>query len=118
MTDLLDYLASQIRRDEGIALVKDNNGEWFGMAMSLVEQWSKLGYRKRLFMGEDIRNWLTPMIGKPKSPHAYGALIRECVKKPYIVETGKWVHMKSLKSNHRRTPEYTWPCLPPIHTQS
>jgi hypothetical protein len=109
---LLDYIASAQARDEGIATVASNNREWMALALLQLEQlakgnheWSNLEHG---FIGEDLRSMIVPLIGRPTTPHCYGALVRMALKKGLIEETGQLRAMKDVNSHARRSMVYRW----------
>ena len=109
---LLDYLASAQARDEGLAKTAANNSEWLALALIELEQLSRGNHEwsntEHGFIGEDIRRMIVPRIGKPSSPHCYGALIRMALKAELIFETGKLRAMKDKSSHARRSMVYTF----------
>ena len=103
MRDLFD--AAQERRDAALSKVKDNSGDWFGVAfLQLVQERGKV----KEFTGEDIRNWLVPHVGRGHSPNVWGALTRHAIALKLIAPTGQWTKMKAPKSHARQTPVYRW----------
>ena len=90
-----DLFKSREARDEGIAQVTENNVAWFDSAMAYIAlmpvDW--------IGTGEDIRRLSSRVCGLPKSPHAWGSLIRFAVKRGHIHETGRWVQMKDINSH-------------------
>jgi hypothetical protein len=107
---ILDAIESAKARDEGIEQSTENNSEWISLAFLELEQiakgidgWSNLEHG---FSGEDIRNILTPRIGQPSSPHAWGTLIMHAVRRKIITATGRYVPMRDVKSHARKTPVY------------
>lgn len=114
---LLDYIMSAKARDEGMQRVADNNTEWIALALFELDQlsrgkheWSNLDYG---FIGEDLREMLAPKIGKPSTPHCYGALVRMALKRGLLEETGTLRPMKNIGSHARRSMVYRWKARAP-----
>jgi hypothetical protein len=109
---LLDYLEGVKRRDEGMRIVAANNEEWLRLALIELEQMSRSSSdwenMEHGFIGEDIRNMLIPRIGRPTTPHCYGAMIRIALQRGLIEETGKLRAMKDVNSHARRSMVYRW----------
>lgn len=108
---LLDYIESAKRRDEALAQVSCNSGSWFDVALVALEQlpkqnsWANL---ERGFTGEFIRQALTPSVGHPHHPNAWGALIRAAIGRDLIAATGEYRPMQAVNSHGRKTPVYRW----------
>ena len=107
---ILDAIESSKARDEGMQQSSENNSEWMALALIELEQlsngaagWSNL---ESGFTGEDIRNILTPRIGKPRSPHGWGTLIMHAVRRKMIAATGRYVPMRDVRSHARKTAVY------------
>lgn len=81
-------------KDEGIALVGDNNADWLGNALRLVELHAPIGEE---FMAEIFK--LIPGIGSPTHPNAWGALTRLARHQKIIFPTGRFGKSSSV-SNH------------------
>jgi hypothetical protein len=109
---LLDYIEEQARvaRDAGIAQVQSNNPDWFALAMIELQEIAKHGSRDwaniDTFTGETIRQMISPLVGHPASPNAWGALIMAAIKKKMIEPTGQYVAMKAERSHARKTAVY------------
>lgn len=60
------------------------------------------------YTGEDIRNLVTPIIGEPEHPNAWGGAIHSLLRgnPPVLVGIGRYVKMTSPGSNSRRTQVY------------
>jgi hypothetical protein len=103
MTDQLDLFKAKANRDEGMARVEENAGPTFTDAA--LDAIAKL---PRDFVGpaEDIRIKLTEMGIVPHHPNAWGALTAHALRRKLIAPTGDMTHMRSVKSNARRTPVY------------
>jgi hypothetical protein len=109
---LLDYIASAKGREDGVQSVTTNNREWLRLALIQIEQlalgkheWSNL---ESGFIGEDLRAMLVPQIGRPSTPHCYGAMVRMALQRELIEETGKLRAMKDVNSHARRSMVYRW----------
>jgi hypothetical protein len=109
---LLDFIASVEARDAGLSQTSKNNREWLALALLQIEQfaigeheWSNLEHG---FIGEDLRTMLIPLIGKPSTPHCYGALVRTAIRRGLIEETGQLRAMKAVNSHARRSMVYRW----------
>jgi intergrase/recombinase len=83
--ELFDF--GKVQRDEGIAQVSSHNEPW----IVLCEREAKK-YIAALdtFTGEDIRFHCCAVIGHPKHPNAWGALINLLVKRGAIRSTGTY----------------------------
>lgn len=101
--DLFDARAA---RDEAIAAVSLNAGEWLSQIMRGIQQlrsgWAGSGEALRLVLGEK---------GFPEPHHhnAWGAAIRHAITKGLLRPTGQYTHMKTRKSHARKTPVYLRP---------
>lgn len=107
---LLDFISSAQARDAGIDQTAQNNREWMALGLLQIEQlawgsegWANLGNG---FTGEDLRRILTPLIGKPSSPHGWGSLCMHAIRRKLIVNTGRYVPMREVKSHARKTAVY------------
>ena len=105
--DLFPQKKAKEARDRALKRVEHNNTGWLAEALRFCETSPALRCLKE-FTAEDLRLAVTPRIGSPRSPHAWGLLSRHLLDKQIIVPTGKWVHMKSDSSHARRTPQYRW----------
>lgn len=100
--DLLGYLKAEFARDIALDQVKENNQEWFGLALMTLTMMHLQGE----VTGEDIRNHLTQLVGRPKSANAWGSLIMRAIRQKIIEPTGHYVAMKDEKSHARKTALY------------
>lgn len=101
MTDQFDLFGGRAGRDEGIASVAANNREWMRIAIVVVHRLP----RGWLGLCEDIRPYIEDVAGRPTRPNAYGALIRECIKRGLLQRTGERRPMRWVKSHARMTDE-------------
>jgi hypothetical protein len=101
---LLDYAEAMERKKAAIDTVAANSSEW--MALALIELERMINSFPESFAGEFIRVKLTPWIGKPHSPNAWGALTRTALNRKLIEPTGQWTPMLAEKSHGRQTPLY------------
>jgi hypothetical protein len=98
--DLFDAVSS---RDEAIKTVLENAGhDWKDKALHIIAAMPK----GMLATGEDLRLSIADKIGNPHHHNAYGALIMNAVRKGYLMQTGKYVRMRTPKSHARATPLY------------
>lgn len=103
--DLPLFSASK-KREQALAKVENNSGDWFRLALIELTEFKHV--KRQEFTGENIRYWLTPLIGKPHSPNAWGALIMRARRSGLIEPTGRYAPMKSEKSHGRETKIYRW----------
>lgn len=97
------------RRDRALKTVADNSGDWMGLALIALRNSIPVpDVNREEFTVEDIKRWIVPMVGKPHSHNAYGALMRAAMLQNIIEDTGKWTRSKSLKSKARKIPIYRW----------
>jgi hypothetical protein len=97
---------AEVRRDHKLATV----------IMNTPQGWSKRYYQKALeqprlaepFSAEDFRLFITPDIGNPHDPNAWGAHWNALVKLGWVIPSGHWKHMSGPKSNARATFTYYW----------
>lgn len=101
---LLSYIEMQQQKNAALEQVGDHAGEWIGNA--LIELADLKRSKPHEFTGESIRFWLTPLIGKPHSTGAWGALVRQAIAKKIIEPTGHYGTMLSEKSHGRETRLY------------
>jgi hypothetical protein len=105
--DLLDYLAAQQARDEGLQRVTDHGEDYHARALALIPTLrSAIG---DTFQGEDIRAALVERIGHPHSHKIWGAIIRTAVKREIIIGTGEYRACRSVRTHAHPTQVYAWP---------
>lgn len=105
--DLLDYIAAQQARDEGLQRVTDHGEDYHARALSLIP-----GLRTVIgatFQGEDIRAALIDLIGHPHSHKLWGSIIRVAVKRGLIEGTGEYRACRSVRTHAHPTQVYAWP---------
>lgn len=103
MADHFDLVASKAARDDALAKVSDHAGEWMDTAYAALLT-IRIGTE---LTGEDVRRRLSEM-GCPLPHHhnAWGALIRSAIRRRVLRDTGRLVHMRSVRSHGRRTALY------------
>ena len=94
---IFDAIAS---RDEALAQVSDNAGDWIESALARIPGLSGE------MTGEDIRFALVKIIGEPHHSNAWGALIRTAKGRGLIQNTGRYVPMRAANSHGRITSVY------------
>lgn len=97
---LADVVEGRKRRDEGIARVRNNNPNFHSKALEAI---------KAIPAGTDgIAEWyriqVTPSVGNPKHPNAWGAAISSLVKSGDLVPTGEYGPM-TLPGSHARASQ-------------
>jgi len=97
-----DSTKAREARDAGIAQVLDHNEAWRIAALAEME---KL-FRGWVGTAEDIRINITPKVGVPKHPNAWGGLMNAALKRGWFTPTGKWISPTDVKSHSRPTREY------------
>jgi len=109
---LLDWTPAVVARDAGLAQVQSNNPDWFALAMIELEEIARHGSSSwaniETFTGETIRQMIAPLVGHPRSPNAWGALIMSALRKKFIEPTGQYTAMKAERSHARKTAVYRW----------
>ena len=100
MSDQFDLFEGEARKSKGIDLVWNNNEAWIARALSLADAHLPHGF----VMGEDLKR--LPGIGKPNSPHAYGALVQQAIRHRIISKTGKFKKARSVKNNAHKYELY------------
>ena len=110
MTDLFDFIergrraqaAAEKARDEALAQVAANNPTWMDDALGAINNmptcWAGIG--------EDLRGYVSSVVGDPGHPNAWGALINTAVRRGLLFPTGRYLKMRQKKSHARKTPEY------------
>ena len=97
-------------KEKGLKSVRENNENWMELCVSLLRSGFRYvnhaGHGGNDFTGEDIRFHCERIIGPPKHPNAYGALINTLIKRKIIVPTGEHRQMKDRSSHARSTPVY------------
>lgn len=94
------------KRNSALQQVEDNSGDWF--AIALIELRELKHHKNQEFTGEQLRRWLTPLIGNPHSVNTWGALIMKARREGVIEPTGRYAPMQSEKSHGRETKVYRW----------
>jgi hypothetical protein len=102
--DLISLAEAMKAKDEALAKVAANSGDW--MALALLELEAMIHAFPATFTGEFIRMKLAPSIGKPHSPNAWGALTGTAIKRKLIEPTGQYTAMLAKKSHGRKTALY------------
>jgi len=87
-------------RDEALAQVSDNAGDWIESALARIPRLSGE------MTGEDIRFALVALVGQPHHANAWGALIKTAKGRGLIENTGRYVPMRAANSHARITPVY------------
>lgn len=87
---------AKARRDEGMAAAVAADPEWCRKAVLAVIQNVPPG-TKGLF--EVFRTRITPIVGAPSSPNAWGPVARWLKDNGYILDTGEFDHPVGKKSN-------------------
>jgi hypothetical protein len=105
-----DLSESRRRRDAGIQRVTEHNESWHTKCLDYLGHLSKRSYPiiPGDFLGEDIRDLLTDVIGEPRHVNAWGALIQAAVKKGYLLDTGRYTKARSVKAHARTVKIYRW----------
>jgi len=93
---------AKIARDEALARVNENAGEWMERAVLTVATLDS----GRLMTGEDIRCSIVGIVGEPHHHNAWGAMIKNALKQKLIRPTGKWKAMQLPQSHARTSPVY------------
>jgi len=105
--DLFENNIAKSFRDEGLLTVYQNSKTWSDAAFkALLDLRSENNLST--FTGEDLRFQIAKKIGNPHHPNAWGALIMKAVKGDLIINTGKYVPMKSPRSHACKKPVYVW----------
>jgi hypothetical protein len=99
----LPLFNGKMLRDRGIEKVSVNNESWMDECERLAR---KLVHRHSDFTGEDIRFFCQGIVDEPKSPNAWGALIKTLIKRKVIVPTGRYVNPKDRASHARKIQVY------------
>lgn len=105
--DLFPVRKAREARDRAMKRVENNNQGWLGHALRYCESSLELRSIKE-FSGEDLRVAIAPIVGQPRSPHAWGLVTRYLMERGVIVPTGSHKHMRSEKAHARLTRVYCW----------
>lgn len=99
--------SGQDLKQAGIKRVSGHNKEWMRKATEAFSSvhWNGNWFEKE-FTGETIRFYLSPRIGEPTHPNAWGALISNLVKRGLIKHTGAYVTPKDKSSHARQIKQY------------
>lgn len=100
--DLFSAAAARAARDAGIARAAANAGEFMSLGLTLIAAMPPGEYQ-----GEDIRRFLNARGVFPHKHNAYGALIRDALRRGLIAATGRFEATKSLKTHAHKTQVYT-----------
>jgi hypothetical protein len=101
--DLFDGLESRAARDAGIASVLDHYAGWKDRALAMI-----VTLPRHTGPFEDWRRMLREAgLSEPPDFHAWGGLSNACQKAKILVRTGRFVHMRAVRSHARITPELT-----------
>lgn len=99
--DQPDLFGAKGERDENLDRVLANAGMWSKLALDAIARLPEGSQAS----GEDIRLWLTPIIGPPHHHNAWGALIMVAVKHKLLRDIGS-THMRTERSHARKTTLY------------
>ncbi len=97
-----DRTQARDARDEGMARVLSKNEAWRDAALT---EMGKL-FRGWIGTAEDIRINITPKVGSPTHPNAWGGLMNAAIRRGWFAPTGKWIAPADVKSHSRPTREY------------
>lgn len=108
--DLFDYAAAQALKQHGIALTNGAQPiDWTAGYAIHAERFLESKLPKQTFIGEDLRRYLEPRIGSPRSANAWGGascgLFRRWLNEGRIREIGM-APMSANASRRRRSPLY------------
>lgn len=100
-----DLFTALERKDAALQQVAANAGSWIDDVMAAT---ARLAEQRQgeIVTGEGVRALVEPIAGAPHHHNAWGAAIANLVRQRYLVPTGRWVPMRGVKSNARKTPEY------------
>lgn len=102
MTDSVQFDIFEARRlrDEGMKRVSENSATWhelaFQTACKLPQEWSGLG--------EDVRAYVSEIVGEPHHPNCWGALTNSLQRSGVLEKTGEWRGARSKKSHASTYP--------------
>jgi hypothetical protein len=107
---LFSYATEQAaKRDIALAQVSENSGDWASLCMIEMREFRNNPYYHTNypngFTMTHIRTWLTPLIGPPHHPNAFGALAMKLIKAGIIEDTGA---ISRLGAKARKQPVYRW----------
>ena len=97
----LDLFKARAARDEAIARVRGNAGDFVDRALEAL----RLSPTRRM-TGEDIRVLLTGWGIVPHHHNAWGAVVRAGITRGILEETGAYVSMRDIRSHARKTQVY------------
>ncbi len=104
--DFGPLFSGELLRDEGITQVSEHNGKWMERCLYFAGFYV-WGGGSEPFTGEDLRFYLSRVVGCPAHPNAWGALINTLVRRKIIRPTGEYRAMRDDSSHARKTPVYT-----------
>lgn len=102
-----DLFAALERKEAALQAVADNSGSWIDDVMATA---ARIAQQRtgEIVTGEGVRALVEPIAGPPHHHNAWGAATANLVRRRYLIPTGRWVPMRSAKSNARKTPQYVW----------
>lgn len=103
--DLIDY--GNRMRDQALAQVKANAGDWFNLAKIEARALKDL-YPDEEFLAEWLRFKIVPTIGPAGSANVWGSLVRELVKEGVLIHTGKYGEVLGEKGHRREARIYRY----------
>lgn len=98
----LNLTASRAARDEGMAKVADNSGEFVTRALNALLSF-QAGEK---ITGEDLRFRCEQRGIKPHSAFAWGAVVNIAIRRHYLIPTDQYTQMKDRTSHARATRVY------------
>jgi hypothetical protein len=98
-----DSRGGETLRDKGIQKVASNNENWLE---SCIEAATTYVRSKPDFTGEDIRFHCESMIGGPRHPNGWGALINALIKRKVIRANGEYRIPRDKTSHARKVQVY------------
>lgn len=105
--DIFSFAAEVEKRDTALIQVETNSDDWLSLAMiemrELAHDQTILRDYPQGFTNTNIRFWLTPLIGNPSHPNAWGAFIMKCIRAGLLLDTGK---ISRTGAHARKQPVY------------
>jgi hypothetical protein len=105
MAKQLGLFDGERRRDEGIALVSLNSGEWMVRARAVAMEYLA-HHAGEIITADPIRNVVQAALGQPHHQNAWGALTRSLIGRRFLRPTGRLAKSPRASNHAHANPEY------------
>ena len=105
MAKQLGLFDGERRRDEGIALVIVNSGEWTIKARAVAVEYLA-DHMGEIITADPIRTVVQAALGKPHHYNAWGALTQWLIRRRFLRPTGLLAKSPRASNHAHANPEY------------